>query len=263
MATKNLVPRVHEEGNIGTSLKNWLKGWFKNLFVSGNITNGSNTFTIVDLQDAIDKEHIHSNKSELDLVIDGDHDVRSDNPHTVTPTQIADKFTNEYEKISINAGDWNISLAPAPALAISISSDTPGLLFDSASTETARFSFRIPNDIDLSVNPILRLILVTVGAEVTGDQYQIQLTTRNIGTGESVIKTIDETIIKTVTGVPSTSLIRFDTDLIFNASLISTNDHMSLALSRLGGDINDTRNGDMALLSAWFVYKKLKLFETE
>jgi hypothetical protein len=28
MATKNIVPRAHEEGNIGTSLKNWLKGWF-------------------------------------------------------------------------------------------------------------------------------------------------------------------------------------------------------------------------------------------
>lgn len=33
MATRNIVPRGDGEGNIGTSLKNWLKGWFKEIFV--------------------------------------------------------------------------------------------------------------------------------------------------------------------------------------------------------------------------------------
>jgi len=49
MATRNIVPRANEEGNIGTSLKNWLKGWFKDLFVSGNLTDGSNDVTIANL----------------------------------------------------------------------------------------------------------------------------------------------------------------------------------------------------------------------
>lgn len=31
--------------------------------------------------------HSHANKTELDLVTDGDHDVRTDNPHTVTAAQ--------------------------------------------------------------------------------------------------------------------------------------------------------------------------------
>lgn len=33
MATPNQVPRANNEGEVGTSSKNWLKGWFKRLFV--------------------------------------------------------------------------------------------------------------------------------------------------------------------------------------------------------------------------------------
>ena len=37
-----------------------------------------------DIKDAIDKKHLHDNKVELDLVSDGNHDIRTDNPHGVT-----------------------------------------------------------------------------------------------------------------------------------------------------------------------------------
>jgi len=37
MATKNIVPRATGEGTIGTSLKNWLKGFFNGLDVNGNL----------------------------------------------------------------------------------------------------------------------------------------------------------------------------------------------------------------------------------
>lgn len=36
------------------------------------------------IKDAVDKKHLHDNKVELDLVTDGDHDTRIDNPHGVT-----------------------------------------------------------------------------------------------------------------------------------------------------------------------------------
>lgn len=36
MATKNIVPRADGEGQIGTTLKAWLKGYFKQLFVAGD-----------------------------------------------------------------------------------------------------------------------------------------------------------------------------------------------------------------------------------
>jgi hypothetical protein len=46
----------------------------------------------VNVQEALDAletdQHTHSNKAQLDLVTDGDHDVRTDNPHSVTKTQV-------------------------------------------------------------------------------------------------------------------------------------------------------------------------------
>jgi hypothetical protein len=43
-------------------------------------------------------QHTHANKTELDLVSDGDHDVRSDNPHGITPSQIS-----AYTKTEVDA----------------------------------------------------------------------------------------------------------------------------------------------------------------
>lgn len=57
MATRGLVPRANDEGNIGTSLKNWLKGWFKDVYVSNTLTDGSNTATVANIKDAVDKKH--------------------------------------------------------------------------------------------------------------------------------------------------------------------------------------------------------------
>jgi hypothetical protein len=46
MSTRNFVPRAHEEGNIGTAAKNWLKGWFKDAFVSGSLTDGVKSVSV-------------------------------------------------------------------------------------------------------------------------------------------------------------------------------------------------------------------------
>lgn len=44
MTTKNIVPRADGEGTIGTSVKNWLKGFFKTIFLgsSGIVDSNSN-----------------------------------------------------------------------------------------------------------------------------------------------------------------------------------------------------------------------------
>lgn len=44
MAIKNIVPRADGEGSIGTSAKNWLKGWFKSIFLgtSGIVDSNGN-----------------------------------------------------------------------------------------------------------------------------------------------------------------------------------------------------------------------------
>lgn len=47
MATKNIVPRADGEGNIGTSAKNWLKGFFKSIFLGPNgIVDGNDNEVI-------------------------------------------------------------------------------------------------------------------------------------------------------------------------------------------------------------------------
>jgi len=50
---------------------------------------GENAVVVADVKDAVTKKHEHSNKTELDKLTDGDHDVRTDNPHTVTKTQVS------------------------------------------------------------------------------------------------------------------------------------------------------------------------------
>ncbi len=54
----------------------------RNLNTHADVTSAG-----ADIDDAVTKKHSHSNKSELDLVTDGDHDVRNDNPHSVTAAQ--------------------------------------------------------------------------------------------------------------------------------------------------------------------------------
>ena len=65
MATRNIVPRANEEGNIGTTLKNWLKGWFKDLFVSGDITDGVNSISVA----KIPEEGVWADYSETSTLV--------------------------------------------------------------------------------------------------------------------------------------------------------------------------------------------------
>ncbi|MEE8484223.1 MAG: hypothetical protein V3S46_06455, partial [Nitrospinota bacterium] len=52
-------------------------------------THADITSTGADIDDAVTKKHSHSNQTQLDLVTDGDHDVRTDNPHSVTKSQVS------------------------------------------------------------------------------------------------------------------------------------------------------------------------------
>jgi hypothetical protein len=56
MATRNIVPRATGEGNIGTNLKHWLKGWFDSIFCAGDITDGSDSITVAELARLPDPE---------------------------------------------------------------------------------------------------------------------------------------------------------------------------------------------------------------
>ena len=49
MATRNIVPRANEEGNIGSSAKRWLKAWFKDLHITNVFTDGTNNITVAQI----------------------------------------------------------------------------------------------------------------------------------------------------------------------------------------------------------------------
>lgn len=55
MAERNFVPRSNNGASIGTALKRWLKGWFKDLSVESEITDGSNTTTVANIVEQINK----------------------------------------------------------------------------------------------------------------------------------------------------------------------------------------------------------------
>jgi hypothetical protein len=99
MATKNFVPRANNEGNIGTNIKRWLKGWFDTLFVANGITNGTDTTTVNEI-----RSHIDANN----------------NPHGVTKAQVG--LGNVPNVDTTNASNITSGTLPnsvLPALAIS------------------------------------------------------------------------------------------------------------------------------------------------
>ena len=119
MATPNLAPRGNEEGNIGTSTLNWLKGWFKNLFVSGNITDGTNNVTVSEIRNQIDNpsvptaSEINTDDSGVTVqealdAVEADlssHESDTTNPHAVTATQVDTDVSGESVQDHINAID--------------------------------------------------------------------------------------------------------------------------------------------------------------
>jgi len=46
MATRNIIPRGDGEGNLGSAIKRWIKGWFVDVYVSGSITDGTDSVTV-------------------------------------------------------------------------------------------------------------------------------------------------------------------------------------------------------------------------
>jgi len=49
MATRNIVPNNDSEGNIGSVIKKWIKGWFVDVYVSGSITDGTDSVTVSEI----------------------------------------------------------------------------------------------------------------------------------------------------------------------------------------------------------------------
>ena len=50
---RNHVPIEDEQQTLGTALKKWGKGWFKDVFCSGVLTDGTTSLAVSDLRDAL------------------------------------------------------------------------------------------------------------------------------------------------------------------------------------------------------------------
>lgn len=73
--------------------------------------NAGNTASAADIKDSVTEKHIHSNTAELDKVTDGDHDVRIDNPHSVTKTQVSLANVDNIQQIPLSYLDTDALLA--------------------------------------------------------------------------------------------------------------------------------------------------------
>jgi hypothetical protein len=115
MGTRNIVPRENNEGNIGTSVKKWLKGWFASVFVNGNITDGVNNVTVAELRNQLDNPSTpdadqiattDSGETVQSKIDDADaHAVNTSNPHSVTPAQVATAHTDLTDMPSASNSD--------------------------------------------------------------------------------------------------------------------------------------------------------------
>jgi len=54
MATRNIAPVSDNEGGIGTPSKKWAKGYFYEMHIESNITDGTNTTTVAEVREHLD-----------------------------------------------------------------------------------------------------------------------------------------------------------------------------------------------------------------
>lgn len=52
--TRNVVPRTHENGTVGTLTKQWLKGFFKDFHITRWLTDGNVNVTVEELRNHVD-----------------------------------------------------------------------------------------------------------------------------------------------------------------------------------------------------------------
>lgn len=95
--TKDLVPRSDGQGNIGTQIKQWVQGFFYQIY-TGAITNGTNNITVTDIADAVSKRHSpHSDDQDLSGLVPKTTTVNS-KPLSSNITLLTSDITDSVDK---------------------------------------------------------------------------------------------------------------------------------------------------------------------
>jgi len=128
----------------------------------------------------------------------------------------------------------------------------PALLFDDTATESARFNLAVPDDMDLSVNPVMRVRLAPVANRVSGGGFRVQLNAAYVAAGEGYNspKTDYTNVNQPVSDVMG---VRTESLHTLNASQMSCGDDMLFILQR-DPSYSQNRNGDMVVPLVVFEY---------
>ena len=129
--------------------------------------------------------------------------------------------------------------------------------FDDTVAEDSQYSFLVPLDMDLSVNPELRIFAAPRVAWSSGSDMVFRISEiRYVSFGEAWDKTADETNLSVTETVDNNRRIITVFDITLDASKMTGLDGIVGTFERLSTDGGDTRNGDALVPEVNFVYTK-------
>ena len=148
MATKNIVPRATGEGNVGTTLKHWLKGWFDSLFVGGSLTDGTASAVIADLASAVSLKHTNTN-----------------DPTANQKAALAGTGTPGAGDVYVNNSDARMTNARTPTAHTHVEVDTTSLVADLAGKAAVTHG---SNHISTGTDPVPAVVAAGASGLMTG-----------------------------------------------------------------------------------------------
>ena len=134
------------------------------------------------------------------------------------------------------------------------------LAFDDTTDENGTFSFLVPEDMDLTVNPLIRIFVVPREDQSSGSDMTFNITgIKYLSFGESWDKVDDETNLSQTVTVNNTKRIASACDITLDASLMTNLDGILGTFERDASNVSDDRNGDALVPEVNFVYTKNKI----
>jgi len=132
-------------------------------------------------------------------------------------------------------------------------------LFDSNATEKVLFDELASGNVNISDGIYIAFTIFNTSVPVSGssDTAYFELEARYYANGDQASKTADETLTSTITLTGGTTNTRQTTFVAqLDDSLISENDIIGLKLTRIPSNGADNYNADVALSSAWVIFKE-------
>lgn len=129
----------------------------------------------------------------------------------------------------------------------------PFLKFDDTLIETVKRGWRMPPDIDLSENPVIRLYVAPAVAQTVGSDFYFEASMQYVADGEDAGGAFAETpgAAVTVSDVADTLKVF---DITLDASLMALEDLIGMKLQRDPTNGSDDRNGNATLYHVEFRY---------